>query len=69
MRDVTSPTRIFCHIFRRVPSSLKEQARKKEMQVVKILKNCVLCAGTYREDQTAEHFKNHKSKESKNDKR
>jgi hypothetical protein len=36
---------------------------------VKILRNCVLCAGTYREDQAAEHFKNHKSKESKNDKR
>jgi len=33
------------------------------MQVVKILKNCVLCNAPYREDQAAEHFKNHNSKE------
>lgn len=33
------------------------------MQVVKILKECVLCAVTYPEDKAAEHFKKHKSKE------
>ena len=28
---MSAPTRLFCHIFRRVPSSLYEQSRKNQM--------------------------------------
>ncbi len=29
---MSAPTRLFCHIFRRVPSSLDEQTRKNKMK-------------------------------------
>jgi len=45
---MSAPTRIYCHIFRRVPSSLDEQRRKNKMshehEFVKDLDGQVTCS-------------------------
>jgi len=46
--DMSAPTRLFCHIFRRVPFSLKEQMRKNlmthEHDFIKDLDGQVTCS-------------------------